>query len=185
MDSTTAGLAARQLLYLQHRARIPPRSRHFRWPRNEHLIVGQAGLADILFSEQAPDEYNCAFLKHLVKRIEQAIEVVSDDDVEWMGVERGDLVTDEKLLSHYVDLIVSGMDNGVVGVPVPQADFRTYYFPLNTANDTHAVLGNACSVMLREEGTAISQGTTGLRTWCVTADQGGKSPLRSIYRGEK
>ncbi|WFD33275.1 hypothetical protein MCUN1_000088 [Malassezia cuniculi] len=165
MDSTTAGLAARQLLYVQHRSRLQPRSPRFIWPTNRHLLAGQRGLADVLFSDSAPEEYDRAFLKHAVKRIEQAIDTATEDDLEWLGVERGDLVADEDLLARFVDLIVSGIDDNVVGVRIPQPDLRTYYFPLHDTDEQHPLLGHAASVVLREEGAAISQGTTGLKTW--------------------
>lgn len=81
---------------------------------------------------------------------------------------------DEELLARFVDLIVTGVNDecvpadSIVGVSVPRADLRTYYFPMNDA-ELHPVLGHASSVALREEGTAISQGTTGLKTWCAHA----------------
>lgn len=92
MDSTTAGQAALQLLFVQHRARISPGSTRFLWPPNAHMLAGQMGLADALFADEAPDEYNRAFLKHTVKRLEQAIDGASDSDIAWLGIERGDLV---------------------------------------------------------------------------------------------
>jgi len=189
----TAGLAARRALFIQFHTRLPPRCPKFIWPPNLALLAAQDTLDADLFAPADKDstwrpngEYERAFLKHLVKRIESAIESCSDTELAALRIERADLCVSEPLLERYVASISQATtdtegyvevslcgarltSSAVIGTPAPMADYVRYFFPLpaETLTDPvqHPLLGPSDHVVLREEGSPISQGTTGLRTW--------------------
>ena len=100
MEATRGALAARTALCVQYCARLPPRSAHFAWPAPLELVASQHMLNSDLFAAadagdatwRASGEYERAFLKQLVRRIEDAIGIVSDAELASLGIERADLV---------------------------------------------------------------------------------------------
>lgn len=162
---------AQASLVLQYRARLPPQAAAFGWPEPRVLLLAQQGLDSMLFSSAPQDEstveYDRSFLKHLVKRIERAIDLGSEEDAAWCGIEKADWAVEEALLERYVELLAIPGQEGVLGHAVPQPIMARHYFPVECTDgaEPHPLLGPSDSVVLREEGIAISRGTTGLRTW--------------------
>ncbi len=81
---------------------------------------------------------------------------------------------DAALLERYVETMAGG--SSVSSMPAaasaPDNEFTTHYWPrmpntsADTASDATAdLLGDCARVTIREEGSAISKGTTGLKTW--------------------
>lgn len=168
--AATAGLTAAASLYLQYAARIPPFSPRFQWPCHRDLLASQSTLDAILFEHSPPgestDEYDRSFLKHLVKHIDTAIEHGTDEDAAWLNIAKQDWAVDDALLERYVALVSMPDSTAILGAPAPKPILSRHYFPLpTTAQPPHPLLGPCGSVVFREEGMAISQGTTGLKTW--------------------
>ncbi|WFC93407.1 hypothetical protein MBRA1_000027 [Malassezia brasiliensis] len=163
---------AQRSLQVAYEARLPPNARRFPWPDRVGLITAQEGLDEVLFSEakafRANDEYERAFLKHLVARTEHAISDATPDEEHAIPMPRQDWSVNEGILERYVELVslptTEDTNEGLVGAPVPQPMYSRHFFPC-ADGDVDPVLGPSASVTLREEGVAISQGTTGLKTW--------------------
>ena len=168
MDAEASRKAQGQL-YIQYQARLSPRSSLFQWPENLDLLAAQVGLDTVLFNgkETYPsnDEYDRVFLKQLVKRIEQAIEACTDDQAASLNTEKQDLTVDDAILERYMRLVSMPETPSIMGTRVPSPLYVHHYFPISTAKNHHDILGPCESVTFRQEGTAISQGTTGLTTW--------------------
>lgn len=171
---TDRAQGAQRRLKLAYNARLPPNSRRFPWPERASLIAAQDGLYQVLFADikgvEASEEYDRSFLKHLVARSENAISEASDEDEAAVGVSRQDWTVNEDILERYVDLVslpatnTPAAEGCLVGAPVPPAIYLRHYFPLQNG-PIDPLLGPSGSVVVREEGVAISQGTTGLKTW--------------------
>ncbi|PKI85423.1 hypothetical protein MVES_000695 [Malassezia vespertilionis] len=111
------------------------------------------------------EEYDRAFLKQLVARSERALADCGEEDESVIRVQQQDWAVEEGILQRYVELIsIPTERDTVVGVSAPRSIFKRQYFPVEAGN-SHSLLGVCDSVVLREEGVAISQGTTGLKTW--------------------
>lgn len=168
MDAEASRKAQRQL-YVQYQARLSPRSSLFQWPQNFGLLAAQVGLDTVLFGgkEMYPsnDEYDRLFLKQLVKRIEQAIEACTDEQAASLDTDKQDLTVDDAILERYMRLVSMPETPSIMGTRVPSPLYVHHYFPISTAKKHHDILGPCESVTFRQEGTAISQGTTGLTTW--------------------
>jgi len=168
MDAEASRKAQRQL-YIQYQARLSPRSSLFQWPQNFGLLAAQVGLDTVLFGgkEMYPsnDEYDRLFLKQLVKRIEQAIEACTDEQAASLDTDKQDLTVDDAILERYMRLVSMPETPSIMGTRVPSPLYVHHYFPISTAKNHHDILGPCESVTFRQEGTAISQGTTGLTTW--------------------
>lgn len=168
MVQRAARLAQAQLL-VQYEARLPPYSKRFRWPIFAHLLVAQAGLHDILFchkTDNASDSgYERSFLKHLVRHIEDAIYKCNEEDAAWMGIPQSDWVVDDALLDRYISLISQPTTGDICGSSAPSTMISKRYFPVPHSSTYHPLLGSCDYVYSVEEGKAISQGTTGLKTW--------------------
>ena len=156
-------------LYIQYQARLPPRSSLFQWPENLDLLAAQGGLDAVLFSDKevypSNVEYDRAFLKQLVKRIDEAIETCTDKQAAFLRTEKQDLAVDDAILERYMRLVSIPDTPSIIGTRVPTPFYVHHYFPVSTARNHHHILGPCESVTLRQQGTAISQGTTGLTTW--------------------
>lgn len=81
---------------------------------------------------------------------------------------------DDSIFEHYTSLLTStSSEVGASSCPVqavaPQPTYVTHFYPLSTNQDLSRVednpVSNFQSVTMREEGTTISRGTTGLKTW--------------------
>jgi len=168
MAQQAARLAQAQLL-VQYEARLPPYSDHFRWPTPAHLLIAQTGLHDIIFHQAdntEDSEYDRSFLKHLVKRIENAIDTCDEEDAIWMEVSQNDWAVDDALLARYISLISQPTATGAIcGSSAPPTMISKRYFPVEHSPAEHSLLGSCDFVLSVEEGKAISHGTTGLKTW--------------------
>lgn len=168
MDAEVSRKALGQL-YIQYQARLPPRSSLFQWPENLDLLAAQGGLDTVLFGNKeaypSNDEYDRAFLKQLVTRIDQAIEASTDEQAAFLHTEKQDLAVDDAILERYTRLVSMPDTPSIMGTRVPSPLYVQHYFPVSTARNHHDILGPCESVTLRQQGTAISQGTTGLTTW--------------------
>ncbi|KAI3626600.1 hypothetical protein CBS9595_001961 [Malassezia furfur] len=169
---TTRQREAQRTLRVAYEARLPPNAQRFPWPDRVGLITAQEGLDEVLFGQakafRANDEYERAFLKHLVARTEHAISDATPDEERAIPLPRQDWAVNEGILERYVELVslptAEDANEGLVGAPVPQPMYSRHFFPCADGDDD-PVLGPSASVTLREEGVAISQGTTGLKTW--------------------
>ncbi|PWZ02360.1 hypothetical protein BCV70DRAFT_198644 [Testicularia cyperi] len=179
----SAVLYARRLVKLQFEARLPPRSRHFRWPAESALLCIQDQLYEDLFQRRrfsSTATYRKLFLRELCSRLEVAVadecdrlRAIGVDEIEFPEV-------NADLLEHYAELLASGTGS-VVGTAqgsVPESEFTTHHWPDDRAAaavasakssrapwDVTDLLEGFHAVTVREEGSAISKGTTGLRTW--------------------
>lgn len=101
--------SAQQQLCLAYNARLVPNSPLFPWPDARRLLAAQEGLDEALFGDvqgaEATEEYDRAFLKHLVARTERAISNASESDEAYLGVPRQDWAVNEALLERYVELV--------------------------------------------------------------------------------
>lgn len=165
--------AGQALLFLQYQARVNPGSSEFQWPAPRYLLAAQDGLDGALYptASDATDEYDRAFLKHLVHRTERAMTEASVADAHALGLAREDWVglrahqsVNESLLERYVKVLSVPQQGVIVGAPVPDPMRIHHYFPLDDG-PVHPLLGACQTITLRDEGVAISQGTTGLTTW--------------------
>lgn len=167
-------------LYLQYHARLPPRSPRFVWPDTLGLLSSQSKLAGVLFRDASSesDEYDRAFLKHVVKHIDEAIETCTDEHLAMLKTERQDLVVDDAILERYMQLVSMPESASVLGVQAPPPLLVRHFVPIQ-GSTVHPILGRCESVQLRQEGMSISQGTTGLTTWeaslCLAAYLAGSS----------
>ena len=162
-----ASHAAQCALYIQYQARLPPRSPRFYWPDDLYLLAAQSTLDTILFDGSENDsceEYDRAFLKHLIKRLDHAVEGCTEENAKSLGFKLEDIAIDDALLFRYMALISLPEECSFVGAKTPHVLTTRHYFPVPTRNK-HKLLGSAESIVLREDGAAISQGTTGLKTW--------------------
>lgn len=166
---------ARRILLIQYEARIPPRS--FVWPSHSVLIRIQGHLDHDLFQKckfEVTSRYRTLFLRELCARLEAAVEAECEvlrsqgvDEIEYPEV-------DAALLERYIEVMASGSSGFTVAGPssAPDTEFTTHYWPrvvgspVDDSAQTDADLLSAyAKVTIREEGSAISKGTTGLRTW--------------------
>lgn len=166
----TIAHSAQVQLYIQYNARLPPRSPAFQWPSGPVLLAAQFGLDAILFGQNSTPkstiEYDRAFLKHLVKHVDEAIEACSEEQAAFLDTTKEDLTVDDALLERYMTLMsLPETASSVHGTHIPCALHVVHFFPIDDALALHPVLGRCESVVLRQEGAAISQGTTGLTTW--------------------
>ena len=166
----TIAHSAQVQLYIQYNARLPPRSPAFQWPSGPVLLAAQFGLDAILFAQNSTPkstiEYDRAFLKHLVKHVDEAIEECSEEQAASLDTTKEDLTVDDALLERYMTLVsLPETASSVHGTHIPCALHVVHFFPIDDALALHPVLGRCESVVLRQEGAAISQGTTGLTTW--------------------
>ena len=168
---------ARRMLVIQYQARIPPRSSSFLWPPLPILLRIQDHLDNDLFKEcryQATARYRILFLRELYARLDAAVQA----ECEALRAQRVDEIEfpeiDAALLERYVEAMSSGSSDPsamMVG-STPDTEFTTHCWPQHrdsfaaSAEDDDAdLLHGYSNVTIREEGSAISKGTTGLRTW--------------------
>ncbi|WFC98783.1 hypothetical protein MYAM1_001515 [Malassezia yamatoensis] len=161
---------AQRRIKIAYDARLSPNSEKFPWPEHKGLIASQDGLEAVLYPDDdlisASDDYNRLFLKHLISQTELAINQTSETELVVIGKDKQDWAVNEQLLERYVHLLSQPQSdqNTLIGAPVPQPIYLRHHFPMmDGKNDP--VLGKSASIILREEGVAISQGTTGLKTW--------------------
>ncbi|WFD42871.1 hypothetical protein MPSI1_001521 [Malassezia psittaci] len=161
---------AQRRIKIAYDARLSPNSKKFPWPEHKGLIASQDGLDSVLYPERDPisasDDYNRSFLKHLISQTELAINQTSEAEQVVIGKEKQDWAVNEQLLERYVHLLSQPQSNQdtLIGAPVPQPIYLRHHFPASNGVDDF-VLGKSASIILHEEGVAISQGTTGLKTW--------------------
>nr|CDI53460.1 conserved hypothetical protein [Melanopsichium pennsylvanicum 4] len=167
---------ARRILLIQYQARIPPRSTAFVWPSHSILLRIQERLDHDLFRNtkyKATHRYRTLFLRELCARLEAAVHAESAilrtqgiDEIEHPEV-------DGALLERYVDSMASGSSSTAVFTSgsAPNTEFTTHCwshsrdFAAVGSEDDADLLHGYAKVTIREEGSAISKGTTGLRTW--------------------
>ncbi|EST05605.1 Nicotinamide N-methyltransferase-like protein [Kalmanozyma brasiliensis GHG001] len=170
---------ARRTILVQYEARLPPRSSAFVWPSNAILLRIQDKLDHDLFQNpkhEATARYKTAFLRELCARLEAAVQQECEalhsqgvDEIEHPEV-------DAAVLERYVEIMASGSSStgSVTAHSAPDTEFTTHYWSKSTSAgtiDDDSVAGEADlledyhKVTIREEGSAISKGTTGLRTW--------------------
>ncbi|WFD33002.1 hypothetical protein MSPP1_004059 [Malassezia sp. CBS 17886] len=166
---------AAQELFLQYEARIPAKC--MASPPPAALLGAQTALADALFSPAAlaerprSDAYDRQFVRALVARVEAAIAAGTDDDAAQLGTEKEDWAVDDTLMERHIAVLCTPDDRArgsILGASVPRPLVRTHYFPTRlatAADEHHALLGPCSAIRLCEEGSPISQGTTGLHTW--------------------
>jgi len=161
----------------QYEARIPPRSTSFVWPSDSILLRIQGDLDRDLFQHcefEASRRYRKLFLRELCAKLDAAVQAECAvfrtqgiDEIEYPEM-------DAALLERYVDEMASGSSSDVVSTsgPAPDTEFTTHYWPrlIDTSTNAAEATGNEllrdfAKVTIREEGSAISKGTTGLRTW--------------------
>ena len=151
---------SRRLLAIQYGARLPPRSPRFRWPGNAALLAIQSHLANDLFADSHPPstKYQRAFLKELTARLQDAVDEAAVS-LAGQGVEDTELPeVDSYLLEQYAELMT---DTPASMDAAPEPEYVTYLWPRSAADPNTPM----DQVVLREEGSAISRGTTGLKTW--------------------
>ncbi|SJX62812.1 uncharacterized protein SRS1_13621 [Sporisorium reilianum f. sp. reilianum] len=172
---------ARRTLLIQYEARIPPRSSAFVWPSQTILLRIQHRLDRDLFQEptfEATARYRTLFLRELYARLDAAVQAECAvlrsqgvDEIEWPEV-------DAALLERYVEVMASGSSGAAAAVTpgsAPNTEFTTHCWPkritgsgqIQDDEDTseNDLLEHYFRATIREEGSAISKGTTGLRTW--------------------
>lgn len=169
---------ARRALLVQYEARIPPRSSSFVWPSGPVLLAIQGLLDRDIFQtplHQATTRYRTLFLRELCARLDGAVQAECAvlrtrgvDEIEYPEV-------DGTLLERYAEMMASGTPSGAVTITAgsaPDTEFTTHYWPkpnsftAGSAEGGEAdILQDFAKVTIREEGSAISKGTTGLRTW--------------------
>lgn len=170
---------ARRTVLIQYQARIPPRSKAFVWPSHSILLRIQDQLDCDLFQHpmfQATARYQTLFLRELCARLDAAVQEECSE-LRRQGVDEIDYPeVDAALLERYTQVIANG-SSGALAIyagSAPDMEFTTHYWPMparpgTTVDDTNRdegdLLKNHSRVTLREEGSAISKGTTGLRTW--------------------
>lgn len=168
---------ARRVLLIQYEARIPPRSNSFLWPSHAVLLRIQTHLDHDLFQNakfDATARYRTVFLRELCARLDAAVQaecavlrIQGVDEIEYPEV-------DSTLLERYVEVMTGG-SAGVASITpgaAPETEFTTHCWPWSGAassdsscHDAEDLLRDYANVTIREEGSAISKGTTGLRTW--------------------
>lgn len=166
---------ARRIVLLQYEARLPPTSSAFVWPPGSILLHAQAWLDSDLFGENkagSSRRYRTLFLRELCARLDAAVQVECEvlrsqgvDEIEFPEV-------DSALLERYVEAMAGGSSIPITttSVSAPDDEFTTHYWlcsgrSQSESDDNDDLLHNYASVTIREEGSAISKGTTGLRTW--------------------
>ncbi|SPO25903.1 uncharacterized protein UTRI_03268 [Ustilago trichophora] len=164
---------ARRIILIQYEARIPPRSSSFVWPSHSILLRIQGDLDQDLFENskfEATLRYRTLFLRELCARLDAAVQEECAM-LRTQGVDEIDHPEmDAALLERYVEVMASG-SAGVASITpgsAPDTEFTTHYWSgsASALADTEAgLLNNYAKVTIREEGSAISKGTTGLRTW--------------------
>ncbi len=159
--------SVRQLLLIQYAQRVPVRSACFVWPSHAALLAVQSFLYDDLISRKAPllpasPSYLKTFLKLLTERLQEAV-----DEAQSAGLPSSeDHEIDEQLLEQYTESLTSKEAIGP-----PPATFKTYLVPpaqpqvLEHDPTAAALLDGWTRIVMREEGSFISGGTTGLQTW--------------------
>lgn len=166
---------ARRLLKIQYEARFPPRSAQIRWPSNQALLLAQPHLDHDLFqslsTHEATPKYQKLMLRELCSRLEAAVEE-NCSDLRSKGVAEIEFPeADALLLERYAALLAtSSCGLGITSNDVvPEEEFTTHYWPTpkQTSRNpsTNDVLDGFEGITIREEGSAVSKGTTGLRTW--------------------
>lgn len=154
--SSDASIAARRLLKLQFASRLAPREK-FVWPSSSDLLRAQEHLhADLFHKDAGSTQYQKTFTKVLLGKLEKAVaDVPLDDDGEGHEIEGA-------LLEHYASLMAAG----------PQDEMTqtvTYYYPDirndQTDQSEDDLFGGWGKIRLEEDLSAISKGTTGLKTW--------------------
>lgn len=170
---------ARRVILIQYEARIPPKSSSFVWPSHTVFLHIQDKLDHDLFQlskHEATTRYRTTFLRELYARLDAAVQdecaVLRSkgvDEIEYPEV-------DASLLERYVEMMTTGTAGaGALGVTpgsAPETEFTKHYWPTvaSPSRDTVAatdvdLLHEYARITIREEGSAISKGTTGLRTW--------------------
>lgn len=171
---------ARRTLLIQYEARIPPRSSAFVWPSQTILLRIQDRLDGDLFQTpkyEATTRYRTVFLRGLCSRLEAAVQAECAllrnqgvDEIEWPEV-------DAALLERYVEVMASGSSSAaaVTAGSAPDTQFTTHYWPMHSTSSCQIqddidasetdLLEHYFRATIREEGSAISKGTTGLKTW--------------------
>ncbi|GAC94113.1 hypothetical protein PHSY_001682 [Pseudozyma hubeiensis SY62] len=124
---------------------------------------------------EASTRYRTLFLRELCARLDAAVQeeckvlrAQGVDEIEYPEV-------DAALLERYIEVMASGSSGASVMAAgsTPDAEFTTHSWPASatststTGGDDEDVDLLKCylSVTIRQEGTAISKGTTGLRAW--------------------
>ncbi|KDN53402.1 hypothetical protein K437DRAFT_283303 [Tilletiaria anomala UBC 951] len=174
-DRTEHVRLARQLIILQYAQRLPLRSSKFLWPNRNLLFEAQAYLDDDLFGNRAlpgaSKAYEKSFLKILLEKLQTAV-----NEAQSQGrVSAEDSEVDESLLERYALLMATDFNRSVHSHGAPESSHTCYLFSssLKIAQNTSAteqeggrgVLSGFQPIILREEGSFISEGTTGLQTW--------------------
>ncbi|CDU22802.1 uncharacterized protein SPSC_01432 [Sporisorium scitamineum] len=166
---------ARRTLLIQYEARISPRSSAFVWPSETILLRIQDRLDCDLFQKpkyEATARYRTLFLRELCTRLDAAVQTECAvlrsqgiDEIEWPEV-------DATLLERYVEVMASGSSGpaAVTAGSAPDTEFTTHYWPMHDSSDDATtsetdLLEHYFRATIREEGSAISKGTTGLKTW--------------------
>ncbi|KAJ1029192.1 hypothetical protein NDA18_002820 [Ustilago nuda] len=170
---------ARRIILIQYEARIPSKSSSFVWPPSAVLLQIQAQLDHDLFQYskyEATTRYRTTFLRELCARLDAAVQdecaalrLQGVDEIEYPEV-------DAALLERYVETMSSGSSGaGTIGATLgsaPETEYTTHCWPrvanspIEVAVETDVdLLCDYAKVTIREEGSAISKGTTGLRTW--------------------
>lgn len=167
---------ARRILLIQYEARIPPRSSAFVWPSHAILLRIQDEIDHDLFHSpryEATARYRTVFLRELCARLDAAVQAECAslrtqgvDEIEHPEVNAA-------LLERYVEVMTSGTSSSasVTARSAPDMEVITHYWPRHALSSDDAgghetdLLRDCHRVTIREEGSAISKGTTGLRTW--------------------
>lgn len=168
---------ARRVILIQYEARILPRSTSFVWPSHSILLRIQGDLDRDLFQHcelEASRRYRKLFLRELCARLDAAVQAECAV-LRTQGIEEIEYPeVDAALLERYVDEMASSSSSDVVSTSgsAPDIEFTTHYWPrlINKSTIAAEATGNEllrgfAKVTIREEGSAISKGTTGLRTW--------------------
>lgn len=157
-------LSARRKLFFQFSARLLPRHPSFHWPEGNLLfliqddLINDLGLADTHTSEginTGNDAYLQSFLKELLARLEKYLQSCPNDEEE--------LEINGDLLALYATLMATA------NAGKPGARTVTHYLPgsgfLKDDIASMHLLPGWQAIQIEEEGTTISRGTTGLKTW--------------------
>ncbi|PWN35837.1 uncharacterized protein FA14DRAFT_172440 [Meira miltonrushii] len=162
-QSITASLLnARRKLFLQFSARLAPKHPGFCWPSSDVLIRIQDDLIEDLQLgdsyeagiSSGDDAYLQSFLKELLARLERYLEAIPNEQ---------ELEINGDLLATYAMLMATANSNQ------PGSRSVTHYLPVSKSftgsSSFTPLLPGWNAIQMEEEGTTISRGTTGLKTW--------------------
>lgn len=161
-NNTSLLLNARRKLYLQFSARLAPKHAGFFWPSSDILIRIQDDLIEDLKLgdyyqaglSSGDDAYLQIFLKELIARLEKYLESIQNEE---------ELEINGDLLATYAMLMATANSNQ------PGCRYVTHYLPGSNSLKPSILSTNLLPgwnmIRMEEEGTTISRGTTGLKTW--------------------